>query len=62
MRQDNHHFLFPQIYFGSLASTDEPCDMQEDEIDAEDSCILSFDTNGTKTSHQKIGLYIDWTD
>jgi hypothetical protein len=62
MLQNNHYFLFPQIYFGSLEDASELYDIEDNEMDIDQSCVLSFDPTLPYSSHQKIGLYIDWTE
>jgi hypothetical protein len=62
MLQNNHHFLFPQIFFGSFEDFDESSDLEDEEMEVEDSYTLLFDKNLPTRVHRKIGLYIDWTD
>jgi hypothetical protein len=61
MLQNNYHFLFPQIFFGSIEDLDESYDLDDEEMEAEDSYTLLFDTNLPNNVHRKIGLHIDWT-
>lgn len=62
MLQNNHYFLFPQIYFGSVEDASELCDNEEEVMDIDQSCVLTFDSVLPNSFHQKIGLYIDWTE
>jgi hypothetical protein len=61
MLQNNYHFLFPQIFFGSIEDLDESSDLDDEEMEIEDSYTLLFDTNLPNNAHKKIGLHIDWS-
>jgi hypothetical protein len=58
MLQKNHHFLFPETYFGSLEKMEE-----EDKVD---ECIhpwiLILEQNDLNQFQQKIGLFIHWSE
>jgi hypothetical protein len=53
MRQDDPHFLFPQIYFGRVDPLD---DAEQDAFEEGDGCILSFDPKPSEIPLPKIGL------
>lgn len=63
MLQKNHHFLFPETYFGSLADFEEELFGDEQEF-AENSepWILVLEPKSPLHFQQKIGLFIHWTD
>jgi len=56
MRQDDPHFLFPQIYFGRVDYFDEFFGAGQDELEESGACILSFDPNPPEILLPKIGL------
>jgi hypothetical protein len=63
MLQKNHHFLFPETYFGSFADfEDELFGDEEDLVQTSDPWILNLETDTHRLFQQKIGLFIHWTD
>lgn len=56
MRQEDPHFLFPQIYFGRIDPLDEFLGAEQDEFEEGDNCILSFDPKPSEIQLPKIGL------
>lgn len=67
MLQKNHHFLFPQIYFGSLENLQEDLELEfdDDEFDDYEESFpwsIIFDPEHSQLAQQKIGLFIHWVD
>jgi len=61
MLQKNHHFLFPQTFFGSLESLEEQLTNEED-LDLNNPWILILESDQTQYFQQKIELFIHWSD
>lgn len=61
MLQKNHHFLFPQTFFGSLSHFDE--DLSEDDLeDVDNPWILNLEPEKSVPFQPKIGLFLHWLD
>lgn len=61
MLQKNHHFLFPQTYFGSHEQMESDF-FDEDQTDVIEPWILILENDPTNQFQQKIGLFIHWFD
>ncbi len=67
MLQKNHHFLFPQTYFGAIEGPienieDELFDEDEEESTSHVPWILVLEPDKMNLLEPKIGLYIHWID
>ncbi len=65
MLQKNHHFLFPQTYFGSIEDFEEELFEATEDEEEEFShvpWILILESNKPLHSDIKIGLFIHWVD
>jgi hypothetical protein len=66
MLQKNHHFLFPQTYFGPIEPQEIVFfDDQEEDEEEEIShvpWVLVLESENSTQLDPKIGLYIQWID
>lgn len=64
MLQKNHHFLFPETFFGSFANFEDECfeDDVDTEIDVSNPWVLVLGSDKTDHFQQKIGLFIHWNE
>ena len=68
MLQKNHHFLFPQTYFGSIESIEDVLFEDEEEDEVEEVSIshvpwvLVLESDKMNPLDTKIGLYLHWID
>jgi hypothetical protein len=66
MLQKNHHFLFPQTYFGPIEDPIEDpfCEEEEEEEEATSHVpwTLVLEPETMNPLQSKIGLYIHWGD
>ncbi|MDE3045284.1 MAG: hypothetical protein KGJ02_01375 [Verrucomicrobiota bacterium] len=63
MLQKNHHFLFPETFFGSLPTFDDDLSASDPiEIDLNHPWVLVLDADKTDLLQQKTGLFIHWND
>ena len=66
MLEKNHHFLFPQTYFGSIENLEDAL-FEDEEDDEEDEVshvpwVLVLEPKKLSQFDTKIGLYIHWVD
>jgi hypothetical protein len=65
MLQKNHHFLFPQTYFGSFEDIEDALFDEEDDEEEDVShvpWVLILEPDKMNQYDTKIGLYIHWID
>jgi hypothetical protein len=65
MLQKNHHFLFPQVYFGPIENFEEEFFSDEEDEEEEIShvpWVLILESDKNAEPAVKSGLYIHWYD